>query len=179
MRSIYYIHTTHYSHILTNQNKLFSKRHTYQKLLWPCRSIEWFDTVWYQVCFQLYVPIFSMSWYGYRYLCHCTLVSSTPSPYGFGVCIFLVLNVIRCSCHYFLYIIIFHHDVHHASWDWDFYVLDIHLIYTLGFLYISSSGSTNAQLPGCFRPWTLSLNIGLDLFHLDCSYCRPVWLYIR
>ena len=41
------------------------------------------------------------------------------------------------------------------------------LIYILGFLYISSSGSANAQLPGCFRPWTFSLNIGLNMFHLD------------
>ena len=41
------------------------------------------------------------------------------------------------------------------------------LIHTLGFLYISNSGSTNAQLPGCFRPWTCSLNIGLNMFPLD------------
>ena len=36
-----------------------------------------------------------------------------------------------------------------------------------GFLYISSSGSANAQLPGCFHPWTFSLNIGLTMFPLD------------
>ena len=41
------------------------------------------------------------------------------------------------------------------------------LIYTLGFLYISSSGSANAQLPGCFHPWTFSLNIGLNMFLFD------------
>ena len=40
------------------------------------------------------------------------------------------------------------------------------LIHTLGFLYISISGSANAQLPGCFRPWTFSLNIGLNIFPL-------------
>ena len=46
------------------------------------------------------------------------------------------------------------------------------LIYTLGFLYISSSGSANAQLPGCFRPWTFSFNIGLNMFLLDsCMSC--------
>ena len=50
--------------------------HTYQKLEWPCWCIGC-DIVWFQVCFQLYVPVFSMSWYGYRYLGHCTLVSST------------------------------------------------------------------------------------------------------
>ena len=41
------------------------------------------------------------------------------------------------------------------------------LIYTLGFLYISNSGSANAQIPGCFRLCTLSLNIGLNMFPLD------------
>ena len=41
------------------------------------------------------------------------------------------------------------------------------LIYTLGFLYLSSSGSTNAHLPGCFRPWTFSLNIGLNMLPMD------------
>ena len=32
---------------------------------------------------------------------------------------------------------------------------------------ISNSGSANAQLPGCFCPWTFSLNIGLNMFPLD------------
>ena len=41
------------------------------------------------------------------------------------------------------------------------------LICTLGFLYIRNSGSANAQLPGCLCPWTFSLNIGLNTFHLD------------
>ena len=30
-----------------------------------------------------------------------------------------------------------------------------------------SSGSANAQLLGCFRPWTFSLNIGLDMLPSD------------
>ena len=34
-------------------------------------------------------------------------------------------------------------------------------------LYLSSSGSANAQLPGCFCPWTFSLNIGLNILPLD------------
>ena len=42
-----------------------------------------------------------------------------------------------------------------------------YLIYTLGFLHISNSGSANAQLPGCFFSWTFSLNIGLNMFPLD------------
>ena len=33
-----------------------------------------------------------------------------------------------------------------------FMAINYFLIYTLGFLYISSSGSANAQLPVCFRP---------------------------
>ena len=41
------------------------------------------------------------------------------------------------------------------------------LIYTLGFLYISYSGFANAQLFGCFCPWTFSFNIGLNMFPLD------------
>ena len=45
--------------------------------------------------------------------------------------------------------------------------IDYLLICTLGFLYISNSGSANAQIPGCFCPWTFSLNIGLNMFPLD------------
>ena len=99
----------------------------YQKLVWPCWCIGWFDTVRFQVCFQLYVPVFSLSWFGYRYLWHCTLVSSTPQPYSqsdcFSVYVVLVLNVIRYSCHYFIDRILFHHDFHHDSCDYhcDFY----------------------------------------------------------
>ena len=48
-----------------------------------------------------------------------------------------------------------------------FMAINYFLNYTLGFLYHSSSDSANAQLPGCFSPWTFSLNIGLNMFHLD------------
>ena len=41
------------------------------------------------------------------------------------------------------------------------------LNYTLGFIYLSSSGSANAQLPGWFRLWTFSLNIGMDMLPSD------------
>ena len=41
------------------------------------------------------------------------------------------------------------------------------LIYSLGFLFISNSVSANTQLPGCFCPWTFSLNIGLNMSPLD------------
>ena len=48
-----------------------------------------------------------------------------------------------------------------------FMAINYLFIYTLGYIYISSSGSANAQLLGCFRPWTFSLNIGLNMFPLE------------
>ena len=56
-----------------------------------------------------------------------------------------------------------------------FMAINYLLIYTLGFLYISNSGSANSQLPGCFFPWTFSLNIGLNMFPLDplCHVAFP------
>ena len=48
-----------------------------------------------------------------------------------------------------------------------FITINCFLIYILGFLYLSSYGSAYAQLPGCFRPWTFSLNIGFNMFPLD------------
>ena len=36
-----------------------------------------------------------------------------------------------------------------------------------GFLQLNSSGSANDQLPGCFRPWKFSLNIGLSMLPSD------------
>ena len=59
-----------------------------------------------------------------------------------------------------------------------FMAINYFLIYTLGFLSISSSGSANAQLPGCFRPWTFSFNIGLDMFPLD-SFMSSLHLLLR
>ena len=51
-----------------------------------------------------------------------------------------------------------------------FMAINYLLIYTLGFLYISNSGSANAQLPGCFCPWTFSLNMfPLDSF-MSCLH---------
>ena len=47
-----------------------------------------------------------------------------------------------------------------------FIAINYLLIQALGFLCISSSGSANAQLPGCVRPWTFFLNIGLNMFPL-------------
>ena len=92
-------------------------------------------------------------------LCHgmdmgtCDIAHWSAAPHhriayriGFWMCVVLVLNVIRCSCHYFLDRILFHHDFHHDSCDYhcDFMAINYLLIYNLGFLYISGSGSTGA-----------------------------------
>ena len=34
--------------------------------------------------------------------------------------------------------------------------------------WLNSSGSANAHLPGCFRPWAFPLNIGLNMLLSDC-----------
>ena len=48
-----------------------------------------------------------------------------------------------------------------------FMAINYFLNYTLCFLYLSYSGSASSQLPGCFHPWTFSVNIGLNMFPLD------------
>ena len=52
----------------------------------------------------------------------CDIVHWSAAPHnrtanraGFWVYFVLVLNVIRCSCHYFLYRILFHHDFYQTS----------------------------------------------------------------
>ena len=131
-------------------------------------------------------------------LCHgmdistCDIVHWSTEPHnrianrtGVGVYVVLVLNAIRCSCHYFLDRILFHHAFHHDSCDYHWVIMAINylLIYTLGVLYISYSGSANAQLPGCFCPWTFSLNIGLNMFPLDsfmsCLFTFPTRIFYR
>ena len=71
-------------------------------------------------------------------LCHgmdngtCDIVHWSSTPHHrtaywtvFFVSVVLVLNVIRYSCHYFLDIILYHHDFHHDSFDYHW-----HFIYT-------------------------------------------------
>ena len=130
--SMYYIHTctTHYSYILSNSNKLFLRDiHTKS---W-CGHAGVLDDlilllfpVWFQVYFQLCSTVFSILWYGYR--CHVVLYIGQHHPItvyrtGFGVCVALVLGVIRCSCYCFLDGILFYHDFHHdiGDYHWDFY----------------------------------------------------------
>ena len=99
---------------------------------------------------------------------HCTLVSSTPSRsiglfYGCALVWFWVpLGApVTISLIYFYFIMIVVTIIG--------IFLPIHYFsnYTLGILYLSSAGSANAQLPGCFRSWTFSLNIGLNMSPMD------------
>ena len=53
-----------------------------------------------------------------------------------------------------------------------FMAINYFLNYTSGFLYLSSSVSTKAQLPGCFRLWTSSSNIGLNIYYLWTHLCH-------
>ena len=128
VHSIYYIHTTHYSRVLTNQNKLF---------LWDIITKSWYGHT--GVLDDLILSGFrcAFSCMVQYSLCHdmdigtCDIVHWSASPnhhiaYRTGyswVCVVLVLNVTNCSCHYFRDIILFHHDFHHDSCDyhWDFY----------------------------------------------------------
>ena len=43
-----------------------------------------------------------------------------------------------------------------------FMAINYFLNYTLGFLYLSSSGSANAQLPWCFRLWDILLEYRIE-----------------
>ena len=159
VQSIYYLHTTHYSRILTNWNKLFL-RDIYTK--------SWYGHA--SILDDLILPGFrcAFSCMVQHSLCHgmdkgtCAIVHWSAAPHhriayrtGFWMCAVLVLNVIMI----FIMIVVNIIGI--------FMALNYHLIYTLGFLYISCSGSANAQLPGCFRPWTFSFNIGLNTFPLD------------
>ena len=103
---------------------------------------------------------------------HCTLVSSTASQsigLDFGCALFwswVSLGApVTISLIAFYFIMIFIMIV--VTIIGILMAIYYFLNYTLGFLYLSSSGSANAQLPGCFRLWTFSLNIGLNMLPLD------------
>ena len=106
----------------------------------------------------------------------CDIVHWSAAPHyrianrtGIWVYVVLVSNVIRYSCHYILNRYLFHHDfiMIVVTITGNLMAINYLLIYILGFLYISNSSSANAQLLGCFWPWTFSLNIGLNMFPLD------------
>ena len=134
-------------------------------MIWYCLVSGVLSVVWSSILYVMvwvYVPCDIVHWSAVPHQC---IAYRTV----FGVCVVLMLNVIRCSCHYFLDRIVFHHVLIMTvvTITGIFMAINYLLISMLGFLYISSSGSANAQLPGCFRPWTLSLNIGLTMFPFD------------
>ena len=51
------------------------------------------------------------------------------------------------------------------------------LNYILDFLCQSSSGSANAQLPGCLGPWTLSLYLGFQTCCLYVMFTFPTRIF--
>ena len=50
-----------------------------------------------------------------------------------GACVVLLMNVIRCSFHYFLDRILFRHDFHHDSCDYHWHVYCHYLLFKLHF----------------------------------------------
>ena len=127
VHSIYYIPTTHYSHILTNKDILFLR---------DIHTKSWYGHtgVLDDLILCGFMCTFSCM---FEYsLCHgmdigtCDIVHWSAAPHnrianrtGFSVYVVLVWNVIRYSCHYFLDRILFQHDFHHDNFDyhWDFY----------------------------------------------------------
>ena len=127
MHSIYYIHTTHYSRILTNQNKLFLRDIHTKSGYGHAAVLDDLLLCGFRCAFSCMVQYFL--WHdmdiGIYDIVHRSTAPHNHIAYrtGFGVCVVLVLNAIRCSCHYFLYIILFHHEFHHDSYEshLDFY----------------------------------------------------------
>ena len=72
---------------------------------------------------------------------------------------------------------IFHHDT--CNYHWEFYGHHHFLSYTLGFIYQSSSGSANTQLPGCFRPWAVSLIEHATFVLLYAMFIFPTRIFYR
>ena len=102
---------------------------------------------------------------------HCILVSSTPSQsigLFFGcalVCCWVSSGApVTISLIEFYFIMISTMIV--VIIVGIFMAINYFLNYTLGFLYLSTSGSANAQLPGCFSPWTFPLDIELNMLPL-------------
>ena len=109
-----------------------------------CPSIVWFDTVIVS-CLVSSVHFSCIIHYCLYHnmdidtMWHCALVSNTESQsigLFFGVCVVLMLSVIRCSCYYFVDRILFHHDLHLDSCDyhWSFMAIHYFLKNTLDFL---------------------------------------------
>ena len=114
VHSIYFIHTTHYNRILTNWNTILQR---------DIRTKYWYGYAGVLDDLKLSGFGCAFSCMVQYYLCHrmdigtCDIVHWSAALHhciayrtGFWVSVVLVLNVIRCSCHYFLDRILFHHD---------------------------------------------------------------------
>ena len=133
------------------------------------------------MCFQLYVPVFSMSWYGYG---TCDIVHWSAAPHNrianwtdSSVYVVLVLYIIRYSCHYFLDRILFHYDFHHDSCDyhWDFYGhwLSLDLYFGLpshGWFWFCRYKTPWRFLPHGRSPWVLDWTCFLLDSFMSCLH---------
>ena len=147
-------------------------------LVEPCWCVEWYNTVIISclvsnvhfnciVQFSLYHNIdIGTMW-------HCALASCSPSQ-SIGVVIgwlgvVLVLSVIcapfTISLIDFQFIMVFIMTV--GSNNGTFMVIFTFRTTPLGFLLLSSTCPANVQLPGCFRPRTFALDIGMDMLPSD------------
>ena len=127
VHSVYYIHTTHYSRILTNWNIRFLRDVHTESLYGHAGALDYLILCGFRCGFSC---MFQYSLCHGMDICTCDIVHWSAAPYNrianrtvFSVYVVLVLHVIRCSCSYFLDRILYHHDFHHDSCDyhWDFY----------------------------------------------------------
>ena len=129
---------------------------------WYCLVSGGLSVVWSSI---LYVMVWiGTMWHWLAAPHHCIAYRTV-----FWVRVVLVLNAIRCSCHHFLDKIIFLHDFHHDSCDY-FMAINNILIYSLGFLYISSARSSN--VPWMFPPLDILLEYWIEYFFLWTPLCH-------
>ena len=125
VHSIYYVHNTHFSRILTNCNILFIRDIHTKSWYGHAGVVDDLILCGFRCAFSC---MFQYSLSHGMDICTCD-VHWSAAPHnrianrtGFMLYVVLMLNVIRYSCHYFLYRILFDHDFHHDSCDyhWDF-----------------------------------------------------------
>ena len=132
--SIYYIHTTHYSCILSNWNKLFLRGMHTQSWCGYAGVLDDLILSGFKCTFSCIIQYSLYHNMDIGTMWHCALVSYTPSQsiglvFVCALFIVIVLTVIGI-----------------------FMTINYFLNYTLRFLYLSSFGSANAQLSGYFHP---------------------------
>ena len=93
----------------------------------------------------------------------------------FGVCVALVVCVIRFSFYNFLDRVLFHYDLHHDSCDrhWDCYghslIFELHFQTFCNLVVLVLH--RRLDIPS---PWTFSLNIGLHMLPSDSIMSRSL-----